>query len=252
MAHKITTFEGRSYYFDPDCDCGGCEGLRRNPTPSLCDWCNNTHCGDGQHCLPPNTDATSDNGFPRESPPADGSDDAWAEVLCSDINGRIKQITQYIKEQYGMPLPPPVNQGPEREGGSSNRNNGGRQRKNTGYPKLTNDLLSTVPNKVKVLAVKVGENPYQQGQKQLTVKAALNGQIVMWYLSLTNPIYAKLYEWYGSDENDYVDKTFLLFLEMDDFNGKMWQRVKQLPEMNGGSEQEAYTEPPVVAARRKK
>jgi hypothetical protein len=234
LSHKTITFEGRSYYFDPNCNCGGCEGLRHYPDPSLCDWCNQTHCGDSQHCVPPDTDAASGDGVYKEDSTFNDSDDAWLEVLCQNVRDRIRQTTNYVKELYGMPLPPPVERQErsntsQQTGGGSNGRRGG-QNQQSGHPYLKNDNLSTVRQRVRVLAVQLQDSKYNPGQKKVVFKIALTGKIFLWPLELDNLCYKAIHGMFGADENDYVDKQFDIYLEENEFSGRMWPTVAEVSE----------------------
>lgn len=226
MEHHQITFEGKTYDFNPNCPCEGCEGLRRNPTPTKCDWCQQVHCGDSHHC------STKEHGSSNGIRGADQADNAEPDQdreyddLCDDIRGRIKGITNYIKENYGMKQA--ITNTPAT---TAQRNafeqKGGTKKKRDGFPFLKKEThLSSVKKLFKVLDVREQPDNFKPEEELVMVKIALEGQTLLWPLRYTNPNLATLQEAWGLNEEDWKGKGGSLFIELQEFDGTGQIRVE--------------------------
>jgi hypothetical protein len=220
MPHQQITVEGRSYQFDPDCNCEGCQGLRKFPEPALCDWCHKVHCGDSHSCSTEEHDASlgvrgadnSDNIEPEENGEYD--------LLCLDIRARIKSITNYIKENYDMLPRAQVDNSPATPQQRANFENGkGSSRKRDGFPFLNKAMLSTAKKQAKVLDVREAPDNFKPGETLVQLKVALEGKTCLYSLRLNNPMLEVLQDAWGLDEDKWKNQTMSMFLEVDEFTG---------------------------------
>ena len=189
-----------------NCTCARCEGLRRYPQPSKCDWCHQVHAGDSNNC-DPETERFED--LDTNNPIAD--------ALADLVHRRIKAITIEVEQRSVTMLPT--------NGGSAPRT-----KRAGALPYIKNEQLSTTPKTAKILAVKVVDGRFGQ---QVLLKLAFEGGT--WFLGLNtkvndngqyrNPNYKLLIDKFGPDENNWVDQSILLFLEQDDFSGQYFMRA---------------------------
>lgn len=222
--HKQITFEGRSYNYDPDCACAGCESLRRYPEPTKCDWCKTTHCGGADHC---STQVDGRSGEVLGAGEADSTiSEKFLEDVCGIIRDRIAMITQTVKEMNETMIP--KYQG-ETTNEPASTSTGGRRsttKKRDGFDFLKTDDLSKDAKTAKILACRVQPDNFNKSQKVVMVKLSLDGQIKMWPIRLNNPSLEVLSGAFGSDENDWVDKKIGLFVTEDEFDGRRFIAVE--------------------------
>lgn len=102
----------------------------------------------------------------------------------------------------------------------------GTKRKVGGMEFLKNEDLSRNPKEAKILAVRLdSENKYGP---RINIKLAIDGKTKFWGVPTAkskSPNYRLLLDKFGAEENDWIDRRILLFLEQDDFSGNFFMRV---------------------------
>jgi hypothetical protein len=88
-----------------------------------------------------------------------------------------------------------------------------------GVPKLTTQDVTFDKREARIIGVKAITGRYGS---QIIVKISYNAQMFLWYLNLDNPNFESFIDALGQDENQWVDASFMLANETDDFNGKTW------------------------------
>lgn len=122
-----------------------------------------------------------------------------------------------FKEEIRTMLPAAGNteKAPKKTSGRSN-----------GLPFLTNEHLSKQPKEAKILSVRVVTKEWNGKSSQaVSLRLAMEGHQFMWDLKLSNPNLATLQQQFGLEENEYVDKKILLYLEQDEHSLQYWPRV---------------------------
>lgn len=105
------------------------------------------------------------------------------------------------------------------------------KKKRDGFPFLTKQMLSTVRKQAKVLGVKAVPDNFKPEETMISVKLVLEGKTTLWSLRLNNPMLTLLQDAWGLDENNWIDKSFSLFLESDEHTGVSQIRVGDLQEV---------------------
>lgn len=236
LKHKPITYHGRSYNFDSNCSCAGCESLRVYPEPSKCDWCKQTHCGGPEHC------STEERGSGSDVLGASETDssvpEGYLEDVCGIIRDRIGLITQTVKEiaeemipRYQGATTEEVQTAPSR-GNSRGRGRGNRERDGHNFLKWEEIGNGTKPGKI--LAVKVQPDNFDKSQTCVMCKVSVDGQIRLYALRINNPNLETLQNAWGFDENDWVDKKVTWSVEEDDLTGRHNIRVDPAEEQKKG------------------
>ena len=104
-----------------------------------------------------------------------------------------------------------------------------QQRQRSGYTYITEQDLSKDKQLARVLAVKENDQKVSEGQRRFSdiiVKIAFKGETRLFGLKLNNPNLAILQEAFTQDENKWPDREFYLFLEEEEFSGRMFPRVE--------------------------
>ena len=109
--------------------------------------------------------------------------------------------------------------------GQSFNNSGGRQRAGLPYLKIEN--VSQDFKKAKIMATQVVPDRTDGSRKfsDIQIKIYYNGQIYLWGLKFTHPVYGALLDFFGSDTDHWQDQEFMLGLELDEFSGRPNLRV---------------------------
>lgn len=194
--------------------CDRCAGIRRHPQPHECDWCHTIHTGDANNCpeMVSQYEEKLGLGF-TEDPVADYVLD-W-----------IKTLTKNIKEKNMIRAP--------QDGGQQQQTSGGgRRRQRTGYRYITNDDLSLSNKKlVKIRNIKENDTNSGEGRQKYSdyiLQVTMDGEIMLYGLRITHPVFKALYNEFGPDENNWPGNSFYLFLEADEFSGQHRQRCEFL------------------------
>jgi hypothetical protein len=129
--------------------------------------------------------------------------------LVSEIKSRISAITQFVKDEGTM-----INY---EEKGSSKQQ---QPRKGSGgaITTLALENVSFDRKSARVLAVR----PNIEGKygKQAAIKIAYSGNTYIFYLGVSDTRLKQLIDEFGRDENKWVGREFLLYLENDEFNNR--------------------------------
>lgn len=228
MEHRQITYGERSYNFDPDCNCDGCRALKRYPEPTECSWCHQVHCGDSNHCL---TEKHGTGDGVRGADQADNGgfeNDRELEILCDDVRGRIKAITNFVKENYGMK--PAIDNTPATQGQRAAFESGGKStKKRDGFPFLKKENLSTTQKRFKVLDVREQEDVFSKTdpkEELVMAKIALEGKTFLWPLRYNNPNLKTLQDAWGLDEKFWMSQEGALFTSVESFDGTSQIRVE--------------------------
>jgi hypothetical protein len=194
------------------CKCDRCEGIKRHPEPSHCDWCGTTHRGDAANC------PSSDTEPELEVEPETIED----EKLMWAVLGAIREITNKVKENTMIPKYTGGQQGTPVAG------RGQQTAVRSGLPYLNQknmvDYLELdIKYPVKIIEAKV--NPANGNASPLVLKLAIKGKTVLWGIRTNNPSLEVLEQMFGSDENDWAGKSMQMWLHEDDFDGRIWPTV---------------------------
>jgi hypothetical protein len=110
----------------------------------------------------------------------------------------------------------------------SDSSRGGRRQSVSGtIPKLTLENVSFDRKTARVIAVREVSGAYG---KQVAIKIAYSGNTYIFYLGVSDTRVKQLCDMFGNDENKWVGREFLLFLETDDFNNRNSIHVDAAPE----------------------
>jgi hypothetical protein len=187
-----------------DCRCGRCEGIRRYPLATTCDWCHGIHNGDANNCTPEEEVA--------EFEPETITDEQlmWATIAA------VKQITKKIKENTMIPSSTTGQQA-----NTSRRGNQQAVRSGLPYLNQTNmgDYLElNVKYPAKIIDCRVNTS----APSPVTLKLAIKGKTCLWGLKTNNPSLAILTDLFGNDENNWAGQNFQMWLHEDEFDGRIW------------------------------
>lgn len=100
-------------------------------------------------------------------------------------------------------------------------------RRQNGLPYIKVENLSTDKAIARVLDVRIAE-PAPEGSRNFSdirIKIACKGATWLYGLKLNNPELKKLQDAFSLDENNWPGKEFYLYVEEDEFDGKLYMRV---------------------------
>jgi hypothetical protein len=118
------------------------------------------------------------------------------------------------------------NDAPQQQQGR--RQNTGRSRGSgqTGIPYLKTENVNFDKRTANIIACRVEDDAFKPGQQAVVAKIAFAGNTYLWTIRLDNPNLDILCDAFGDDEQKWVGKDFLLFLETDEFTNKNYTRVE--------------------------
>ena len=127
-----------------------------------------------------------------------------------------------------MTIPRASNVGPTQGGGSGGGRTRGKQQ-GLEYVRWDSPFLSYDKKTARILETKI--NVPVEGRQQFSdvvLKISIEGKPRLYGMKADNPELEKMVEWWGDDENRWINNEFLIYLEEDSFDGKKWVRVAQI------------------------
>jgi hypothetical protein len=131
--------------------------------------------------------------------------------VCSEVEGELTG---------GSVLPTPQARAAQATGRAAS--------KQQGLPSVRWDSPFLGFDKKTARVIDVRVTPTVAGREKFSdvvAKISIDGQPVLYYFRADDEQFGKLVSWFGSDENKWVDKEFLICLEEDTFDQKRWVRV---------------------------
>jgi hypothetical protein len=128
-------------------------------------------------------------------------------------------------EDYMLPQPtqPGARSGAPTAGGRDTNRQQGLPYVRWNSPFLSFDWKTARIKDVKVNTPKAGRENYSD----VIVKVSVEGTLALYGLKADQDEFATLARLFGTDENNWTDKEFLIRLEEDTFDGKRWVRVSE-------------------------
>lgn len=165
-----------------------------------------------------------------DSEPTEGTVYCYGKVVCSvcgkqhgicvdfNLEGTPTQENEEMINRNQRSDAPQQSRG-RSSGGSSKGQRGG-------LPYLKQENITFDKRTASIIAARTEDDNFKPGQQAVVVKMAFAGNTYLWTLRLDNPNLDILCDAFGDDEEKWVGKEFLLFLETDTFNNKNWMRVE--------------------------
>lgn len=101
-----------------------------------------------------------------------------------------------------------------------------------GVPFLKTTDVFTDPRKARVIGVR---SQIGRFGAEVVLKISFNSQMYLWSLRPDNPNYDTMFTKLGGDESEWVDVSFDLSIEEDEFTGKSWPHISHISK-NGSVE----------------
>ena len=164
--------------------------------------------------------------------------------FCSTIEYTVGVFNSESPKGETEMLPASTAGKPQTQSTGNRQQSGGRSGLN--YIKPAN--LTTDKAIAKILDVRVAEPP-QDGTRNFSdirFKIALRGVTWLYGVRLNNPELKKLQDAFGLDENNYPGKKFYMYVQEDEFDGRIYMRVEPITE-----DEEEEAEPSPVPQTRK-
>lgn len=168
--------------------------------------------------------ASGENDVPAAGGINEDRIEQFAGWLCNAVESRIKQITQFVKENTEMALQAP-SKGNSQSQQKANRSS--RRGDSSGFPNLRTADVDFNKKQFKVIDAKEpGEN--NQYNNAIILKIVYDGRTFLWNLKASNPCYETLYNTAknGSNPQDYVGISGYMFLQADEFSGVNYIRIE--------------------------
>lgn len=112
-----------------------------------------------------------------------------------------------------------------------------------GVPFLKTTDVFVDPRKARVIGVR---SQIGRFGAEVVLKISFNSQMFLWSLRPDNPNYDAMFTKLGADEDKWVDTTFDLAIQEDEFTGKSWPTISHIS-ANGDSGPNA----PVVSRKKR-
>lgn len=155
--------------------------------------------------------------------------DAFIDVVISNFNSTREELRNMAQ------APAPTSGGGNRQTANNNRSGSGRQQ--TGIPFLKLDLMSREPREARIMDYQIVEDR-QNGQRKfndIILKLYYNGSMYLWGLKFDSQLYSNLFQWFGSELDDWKEKRFLLGADVREFDGKLTTHMEPMPAGTGRS-----------------
>lgn len=142
-------------------------------------------------------------------------------AMCGDVAKHVPTNRQLFSDTQEND-----NMIPRNTGNSSGGQRGGGRKRGSGLPFLAPDKASTVREPGKIIAARVENDNYRQGEQMVALKINFRNQLFLYNLRSNNPTLDALCNAFGDDELQWAGKHVVIFNEVDDFNGKTWLRIE--------------------------